>query len=195
MDVVVIDYGAGNLFSVVTALKKLNCKVVCSCDPAVICAAERIIFPGVGQASAAMKQLKVSGLERIIPNLKMPVLGICLGMQLMCRKTEEENTTGLNIFPLEVRQFAGDCKIPHMGWNNIRELQSGLFRGIKPGEWMYFVHSYRLPRSEYDIAVCDYGHSFAAAVRKDNFYGCQFHPEKSSEAGEKILKNFLMLEK
>lgn len=195
MNVVVIDYGAGNLFSVVTALKKLDCKVICSCDPAIIGEADRVVFPGVGQASAAMERLKASGLECVIPNLKMPVLGICLGMQLMCRKTEEENTTGLNIFPLEVQQFSGDCKIPHMGWNNIRELRSGLFRGIEAGEWMYFVHSYYLPRNEYDIAVCDYGLPFAAAVRKDNFYGCQFHPEKSSETGEKILKNFLMLKK
>lgn len=121
----------------------------------------------------------------------MPVLGICLGMQLMCRFSEEENTWGLGIFPMEVKKFTDSCKVPHMGWNTVRKLKTTLFQGINPGEWMYFVHSYYVPVTDYCIATCDYQCSFAAAICKNNFYGCQFHPEKSAGAGEKIIKNFL----
>ena len=193
MKVVIIDYGAGNVFSVQTAMKRLGYDAVVSGDIGKIGEADRVIFPGVGQASAAMRQLKASGLDRVIPRLEMPVLGVCLGMQLMCATTEEENTDGLGIFPMQVKKITGECKIPHMGWNNIYDLKTDLFRGIKPGERMYFVHSYHVPDNEYCIARCDYHQPFAAAIRKDNFYGCQFHPEKSSAMGELVLKNFMEL--
>lgn len=191
MKVVIIDYGAGNVFSVQTAVRRLGFDAVVSGDAEEISGADRVIFPGVGQASAAMERLEASGLDGLIPRLKMPVLGICLGMQLMCRTTEEENTGGLGIFPLDAKKISGDFKIPHMGWNNIYDLKTGLFAGIEEKTRMYFVHSYYVPDSEYTVALCDYHRAFAAAVRKDNFYGCQFHPEKSSLAGEQVLKNFL----
>lgn len=191
MRVVIIDYGAGNIFSVTMALQRLGIRAILSSDARQIAQADRVIFPGVGQAAAAMKQLKNKGLHRLIPQLEMPVLGICLGMQLMCRFSEEENTWGLGIFPMEVKKFASGCKVPHMGWNTIRNPETALFQGIETGEWMYFVHSYYVPVTAYCIASCDYQHAFAAAVHKDNFYGCQFHPEKSAGAGERILKNFL----
>lgn len=193
MKTVIIDYGAGNVFSVAMALKRLGVEALVSGDPGNISRADRVIFPGVGQASAAMESLKATGLDVLIPQLKVPVLGICLGMQLMCRFTEEENTAGLGIFPLEVKKFRGDFKIPHIGWNKIEKLSSGLFQGIDEGAWMYFVHSYYVPENEYEIAACNYGQMFAAAIRKENFYGCQFHPEKSSVMGEKVLRNFLTL--
>lgn len=191
MKIVIIDYGAGNLFSVLMAVKRLGMEALVSRDADVIGSADRVIFPGVGQASAAMAQLKATGLDVIIPQLKMPVLGICLGMQLMCTFTEEENTTGLGIFPLTVMKILGECKIPHMGWNHIYDLKSDLFAGMNSPEWMYFVHSYAVPLNEYSIATCDYAQPFSAAICKDNFYGCQFHPEKSSEAGERVLNQFL----
>lgn len=193
MKIVIIDYGAGNVFSVSMALKRLGYEAMVSGNADEIRSADRVIFPGVGQASAAMKQLKASGLDRVIPDLKMPVLGVCLGMQLLCHSTEEENTPGLGIFPLDVRKFTGDYKIPHMGWNNINGLKTGLFHGIAENSRMYFVHSYYVPAGEYTVALCDYYAFFSAAIRKDNFYGCQFHPEKSSQPGEKVLKNFLEL--
>lgn len=191
MKIVIIDYGAGNLFSVRMAVKRLGMEALVSRDADVIGSADRVIFPGVGQASAAMAQLKATGLDVIIPQLKMPVLGICLGMQLMCTFTEEENTTGLGIFPLTVMKISGECKISHMGWNHIYDLKSDLFAGMNSQEWMYFVHSYAVPLNEYSIATCDYAQPFSAAICKDNFYGCQFHPEKSSEAGERVLNQFL----
>lgn len=193
MKVVIIEYGAGNVFSVSMALKRIGVGAVVSSDIEVIRDADRVIFPGVGQASAAMEQLRIKQLDQLIPQLRMPVLGICLGMQLMCRKTEEDNTSGLGIFPLEVNRFTGSYKIPHMGWNTVCHLESPLFEGIREGEWMYFVHSYRVPENEYSIADCDYQGLFTAAIRKDNFYGCQFHPEKSAAAGEKIIENFIKL--
>lgn len=193
MNIVVIDYGAGNVFSVLTALERLGYEAKVSGEPEMILGADRVIFPGVGQASAAMAQLKSCGLDLLLPRLQMPVLGICLGMQLMCRSTEEENTPGLGIFPVIVKKFCGDYKIPHMGWNTVFGLRSGLFKELAPEEWMYFVHSYYVPANEYSIADCDYQGCFAAAMQKANFYGCQFHPEKSSVVGEKVLKNFLEL--
>lgn len=193
MKIVIIDYGAGNVFSVLMALKRLGYEAIVSGDTDEIRSADRVIFPGVGQASAAMEQLRASGLDRVIPELKMPVLGVCLGMQLMCRSTEEENTRGLGVFPLDVKKITGDYKIPHMGWNNITGLKTGLFKGIAENSRMYFVHSYYVPADEYTIAFCDYHAPFAAAIGKDNFYGCQFHPEKSSQWGEQVLKNFLEL--
>ena len=195
MKVVIIDYGAGNVFSVTTALQRLGVQAVLSSDVRLIARADRVIFPGVGQAAAAMKQLKDKGLDRIIPQLEMPVLGICLGMQLMCRFSEEENTWGLGIFPMEVKKFADSCKVPHMGWNTVRKLKTTLFQGINPGEWMYFVHSYYLKAGSEDIvaATTEYGTHIHAAVEKGNLYACQFHPEKSSQTGLKILENFISL--
>ncbi|MCC8173734.1 MAG: imidazole glycerol phosphate synthase subunit HisH [Odoribacter sp.] len=193
MKVVIIDYGAGNVFSVVTSLERLGVKAILSKDAEEIKTADKVIFPGVGQASAAMSQLKNTGLDIIIPQLKMPVLGICLGMQLMCDFTEEENTKGLGIFPIEVKKFAGNYKVPHMGWNTIENLQSPLFKGIAEKEYMYFVHSYYVPENPYSIADTPYNTLFCSAIQKDNFFGCQFHPEKSSSCGELILRNFIEL--
>lgn len=193
MKIVIIGYGAGNVFSVQTAIKRLGYEAVVSSDPEEIRRADKVIFPGVGQASAAMQQLKASGLDGVIPGLTMPVLGICLGMQLMFAYTEEENTPGLGIFPQQVVRFDGSYKVPHMGWNNIRSLKSELFRDTAEGERVYFVHSYYVPVCENTIAVCDYQTAFSAAVQKDNFYGCQFHPEKSSCTGGRILARFLAM--
>lgn len=191
MKVAIIDYGAGNVFSVTSALKRLGCEAVITADADEIRRADRVIFPGVGQASAAMAHLKACGLDKLIPTLTQPVLGVCLGMQLMCRFSEEENTQGLGIIDADVKAFVGDVKIPHMGWNNIHDLKTPLFTGLKEGERMYFVHSYYVPKGDYTIATCDYIQPFSAAVKRDNFYGCQFHPEKSSNEGGKILANFI----
>ena len=191
--VVIIKYGAGNLFSVRVAIERLGYEVVCSADPRVVREADKVIFPGVGQAATAMRQLRESGMDRVISELKVPVLGICLGMQLMCAHSEEGNTEGLGIFPMRVEEFGRCGKVPHMGWNGIRGLKSGLFDGIVEGEMVYFVHSYYVPLSEYAIATCDYQMAFSAAIRKDNFWGCQFHPEKSAGVGEKIIENFLKM--
>ncbi|GHV65933.1 imidazole glycerol phosphate synthase subunit HisH [Bacteroidia bacterium] len=191
MNVVIIEYGAGNLFSVQTALERLGCTATVSCEPAVIRGAERVLFPGVGQASSAMKRLRECGLEQVIPTLTMPVLGICLGMQLLCTYSEEGDTEGLGVLPLRVEKIVGDCKVPHIGWNRIEGLKSSLFKGIDEGAWMYFVHSYYLPVNSYQVAESDYHKPFCAAIEKDNFFGCQFHPEKSGDVGERMLKNFL----
>ena len=191
MNVAVIKYNAGNIRSVDYALKRLGVEAVITADKEVLQAADKVIFPGVGEAETTMKHLRASRMDELIKNLRQPVLGICLGMQLMCRFSEEENTWGLGIFPMEVKKFADSCKVPHMGWNTVRKLKTTLFQGINPGEWMYFVHSYYVPVTAYCIATCDYQRSFAAAICKNNFYGCQFHPEKSAGAGEKIIKNFL----
>lgn len=191
MKIVIIDYGAGNVYSVQSAIRRLGYETVVSTAAAVIRTADRVIFPGVGQASAAMEKIRGNGLDILLPQLEMPVLGICLGMQLMCSYTEEEDTPGLGIFPVRVKKFSGIKKVPHMGWNTIEGLKTALFEDIAEGERMYFVHSYAVPENEYCIARCDYGESFSAAVARNNFYGCQFHPEKSSRAGEKILRNFI----
>lgn len=191
--IVIIEYGAGNLFSVKVAVERLGYEVICSADPNVVREAGKVIFPGVGQAAMAMRQLKESGIDRVIPELKVPVLGICLGMQLMCTYSEEGETEGLGIFPMRVREFGTCGKVPHMGWNEIRALKSGLFDGVSPGEMVYFVHSYYVPENEYSIATCDYQTVFSAAIRKGNFWGCQFHPEKSAGVGERIIENFLKM--
>ena len=194
MDVAIVDYGAGNVFSVATALERLGAQVAVTADEKKILDASRVVFPGVGQASAAMEHLKDTGLDRLIPRLTQPVLGICLGMQLMCDSTEEGDTAGLGIFPLAVERFPEGpvkLKIPHMGWNTVERLRSGLFAELDDGAWMYFVHSYFVPDSEFTAARTVYGEPFASAVVRDNFFGCQFHPEKSSAAGRRVLENFL----
>ena len=194
METIIIDYGAGNVFSVATALERLGVRSALTSDPDVIRRAERVIFPGVGQAGQAMERLVRTGLDEVIPRLTVPVLGICLGMQLMCARSEEGQTEGLGIFPLDVKKFGGGVKVPHMGWNNLTELKGPLFKGLgEEAPRMYFVHSYYVPVSGFSAAVCDYGFAFSAALEKDNFFGCQFHPEKSSAMGQAVRKNFLKL--
>ena len=193
MKLVIIDYGAGNIKSIQFALKRLGVDAVLSNNSSEITQADKIIFPGVGEASSAMKMLKESGLDKVIPKLKQPVLGICLGMQLMCKSTEEGNTKGLGIFNVRVKRFTNTVKVPQMGWNVIFELKSALFKGIKEKEFMYLVHSFYAENSEQAIAQTDYEIMYASALQKDNFYGVQFHPEKSGIEGSKILKNFIEL--
>ena len=193
MKLVIINYGAGNIKSIQFAFKRLDLDAVLSNNPDEILAADKIIFPGVGEASTAMRMLEESGLDKLIPNLKQPVLGICLGMQLMCNFTEEGNTAGLGIFQTEVKRFSNDLKVPQMGWNVIKNLKSNLFEGIKENEYMYLVHSYYAEHCNETIAATDYGLNYASALKHNNFYGVQFHPEKSGFEGQKVLKNFLAL--
>ena len=193
MKLVIINYGAGNIKSIQFAFKRLGVDAVLSSNPDEIRTADKIIFPGVGEASSAMKMLKESGLDKIIPTLKQPVLGICLGMQLLCRYTEEGDTKGIGVFQTDVRRFSNDLKVPQMGWNVINNLKSDLFKGIKENEYMYLVHSFYAEHCNQTIAKTDYGINYASALQHNNFYGVQFHPEKSSLAGERILKNFIEL--
>nr|WP_321234880.1 imidazole glycerol phosphate synthase subunit HisH [uncultured Psychroserpens sp.] len=193
MNVVIVDYGAGNIKSIQFAFKRLGVDAVLSNKPEVIKAADKVIFPGVGEASSAMEMLKQSGLDELIPKLKQPVLGICLGMQLMCNYTEEGNTKGLGIFDVNVKRFSKVVKVPQMGWNTVKNLKSDLFKGINEAEFMYLVHSYYAENCSEAIATSDYELEYASALENDNFYGVQFHPEKSSVAGEQLLKNFLKL--
>lgn len=193
MKIVIIDYGAGNVKSVQFALERLGYKAICSNEAEVIQAADKVIFPGVGEASSAMKEIIEQGLDKVIPALKQPVLGICLGMQLMCRFSEENNTDCLGIFPVEVLKFDEQLKVPQIGWNVINNLKGDLFNEIGNDQYVYYVHSYYIPKNEYTVALTDYGLDYAGAIQKDNFYACQFHPEKSSVVGEQILKNFIEL--
>lgn len=191
MKIVIIDYGAGNVKSVQFALERLGYEAICSNDPSTIRKADKVIFPGVGEASSAMKELRRFGLDQLIPDLEQPVLGICLGMQLMCRYSEENQTDCLGIFPLDVIRFSEREKVPHIGWNQIEQLKSDLFTGVEENTFVYYVHSYYLPQNEYSIAETVYGERYSGAIRKDNFYACQFHPEKSGSMGERILANFI----
>lgn len=193
MKIAIIDYGAGNIKSIQFALNRLGFEGILTNKPDVIRSADKIIFPGVGEASSAMKKLKNSGLDELIPTLTQPVFGICLGMQLMCNHTEEGDTKGLGIFDTNVVQFSNRVKVPHMGWNTIYNLQSPLFQGINEKEYLYLVHSYYAPLSENTIANTIYEKEFSSALQLNNFYGVQFHPEKSGMVGEQILKNFLNL--
>lgn len=193
MKLVIIDYGAGNIKSIQFAFKRLGVDAVLTNNVEEIQNADKVIFPGVGEASSAMNKLRESGLDKVIPTLKQPVLGICLGMQLMCTSSEEGKTEGLGIFDVEIKRFSNELKVPQMGWNTISNLKSDLFKGIKEDEYMYLVHSYYAEDCKYAIAATDYGINYATALHKDNFYGTQFHPEKSGVEGEKILKNFLEL--
>ncbi|WP_299390984.1 imidazole glycerol phosphate synthase subunit HisH [uncultured Gelidibacter sp.] len=193
MNIVVIDYGAGNTKSVQFACNRLGFDPVLSKDSQVIQDADKVIFPGVGQASNAMDMLIESGLDAVIPSLKQPVLGICLGMQLLCNSTEEGNAKGLGVFDVSVKRFSNNVKVPQMGWNSIFNLESDLFEGIKNEAYMYLVHSYYAEVCEHTIAQTNYDLNYSSALKKDNFYGVQFHPEKSSTEGAQILRNFLKL--
>jgi len=193
LKIVIINYGAGNIQSIMFAIERLGFKAVLSNNPEEILAADKVIFPGVGEASSAMKKLRESGLDSLIPKLKQPVLGICLGMQLMCNSSEEGNTKGLGIFDVDVVKFTSKVKVPQMGWNQIYDLKSDLFKGISENEFMYLVHSFYAPNCDEAIATTDYELEYASALQKNNFYGTQFHPEKSGAVGEKILDNFLKL--
>ena len=193
MKIAIIDYGAGNVQSVLFALKRLGFEGTVTNDWNTIKSADKVIFPGVGEASSAMKMLQESGLDVLIPTLKQPVLGICLGMQLMCKHSEEGNTNGLGIFDVNVVKFSNEVKVPQMGWNTIYNLKTPLFEGIKENEFMYLVHSYYAPLSENTIATTNYELEYSTALQRDNFYGVQFHPEKSGVFGEQIMKNFLNL--
>ncbi|MEY8021886.1 imidazole glycerol phosphate synthase subunit HisH [Muriicola sp. SD30] len=193
MKIVIIDYGAGNIQSIQFALERLGYSAVLSDDPNEIRNADKVIFPGVGEASSAMKKLVESGLDKVIPELTQPVLGICLGMQLMCASSEEGNTKGLGIYEVDVVRFSRKVKVPQIGWNQIRELKSPLFKGIPENEYIYLVHSYYAPLNKDTIAVTDYELPYSSAMGKNNFWGVQFHPEKSSDIGERILNNFINL--
>ncbi len=193
MRIIIIDYGAGNIKSIQFAFKRLGFEAILSNNIDKIRTADKIIFPGVGEASSAMKKLKESGLDTLIPTLKQPVLGICLGMQLLCTSTEENNTVGLGIFNTKAKKFTNEVKVPQIGWNSVSNLKSDLFKNIKEDEFMYLVHSYYAESCDEQIATTNYSVNYASALQKDNFYGVQFHPEKSSKAGEQLLKNFLKL--
>lgn len=193
MKLVIINYGAGNIQSIKFALERLGYQAILSQDPEEIKAADKVIFPGVGEASSAMAMLRATGLDTLIPTLEQPVLGICLGMQLMCRYSEEGQTQGLDLFDVDVVRFSNTVKVPQIGWNQIKDLKSPLFKGVEEGSHVYLVHSFYAPLDAETIAACDYGIAYSAALHKNNFYGVQFHPEKSSTVGEQILKNFLAL--
>lgn len=193
MKIIIIDYGAGNIQSIQFAIKRLGFEAILSNNPTEIQLADKIIFPGVGEASSAMKMLVESGLDQVILTLKQPVLGICLGMQLMCKYSEEGNTNGLGIFDVNVIKFSSAVKVPQIGWNTIFNLKSKLFKNINENEFMYLVHSFYVPNTDLAISNTNYEVNYASALQKDNFYGVQFHPEKSGNWGEKILENFLNL--
>ncbi len=191
--IAIIDYGAGNVKSVENAVRKLGFETIITSDFEEIRNAEKVIFPGVGEASTAMNYLKQRNLDTLIPTLKQPFLGICLGQQLLCDFSEEGNTQCLGIFNLKVKEFPATDIVPHMGWNNLQQVKGDLLEGISADDNFYFVHSYYCETGENTTSECDYILPFSATLQKDNFYGTQFHPEKSGDVGSIILKNFLTL--
>ncbi len=193
MKIVIIKYNAGNVYSVSSALKRLGYDTIITSDLKEIEAADKIIFPGVGEASSAMEYLKKNQLDKVIPKLKQPFLGVCLGLQLLCEHSEENDTECLGVFDEEVKLFPPEKKVPHMGWNSIRTGENKLFNDLQDNSYVYFVHSYFAELSKYTIAETNYIIPFSAALNKDNFYAVQFHPEKSGVIGEQILKNFIEL--
>ncbi|MCF6243164.1 MAG: imidazole glycerol phosphate synthase subunit HisH [Bacteroidales bacterium] len=193
MKTVIIDYNAGNVRSVYYALKRLGIEAEISDNPERIKSADKVIFPGVGEAGSTMQYLQSKGLDTVIRELTQPVLGICLGMQLLCSFSEEGNTKCLDIFPNSVKLFKGTEKVPHVGWNSIFNLKGDLFKNIPENSFVYFVHSYYVEILDDTVAACNYMQNFSAAIQKDNFYAVQFHPEKSGETGSQILKNFLLI--
>lgn len=204
MNVAVVKYNAGNIFSVLGALKRLGVNPVLTDDAETLLGADRVLFPGQGEASNAMRYLKARGLDRVICDLKAPMLGICIGQQLMCRHSEEGDVDGLGLFDADVKLFhplRHEDKVPHMGWNSLRFNSSnesqrgdgGLFNGLCDGDYVYFVHSYYVPLCPETIASTDFIQPFSSALHKGNFWATQFHPEKSGRVGEQIIKNFLEL--
>ena len=193
MNTVIIDYDAGNVKSLQFALERLGVKAVLTNNLELIAASDRVIFPGQGEAISAMKKLKKHGLDQLIPTLKQPVLGICLGMQLLCNKTEEGETNGLGIVPTKVIRFPNTVKVPQMGWNVVTHSNTGLFQGIEQGCYMYLVHSYFVPIEPETSAKSNYAGEYSVGIKKNNFYGVQFHPEKSGKAGSQLLENFLKI--
>ncbi|MCF0196045.1 MAG: imidazole glycerol phosphate synthase subunit HisH [Bacteroidaceae bacterium] len=196
MKVAVVKYNAGNIYSVINALKRIGVEPVLSDDARVLASADKVLFPGQGEASGAMAYLREHGLDDVIRNLRQPILGICIGQQLMCRHSEEGDVDCLGIFDTDVKRFQPtrhETKVPHMGWNQLSGLSSPLFEGLEEEDFVYFVHSFYVPVCSHTIATTDYITPFSAALHRDNFYATQFHPEKSGSVGEQILKNFLTL--
>ena len=196
MDVAIIKYNAGNICSVDYALKRLGVAPIITADPEILRKADKVILPGVGEALTTMEYLRAHRLDEVIQTLKQPVLGICLGMQLLCQHSEEGDTDCLGIFPADVKRFQPnrhEDKVPHMGWNTLSHVNSDLFKGDLEGKFVYFVHSYYVPVNAFTAATTDYIQPFSASLHKANFYATQFHPEKSGSVGEQILKNFLQL--
>ncbi|WP_370901403.1 imidazole glycerol phosphate synthase subunit HisH [Chryseobacterium gossypii] len=191
--IAIIKYNGGNVRSVQNALDRLNFRSIVTDDFELIRKADKVIFPGVGEASSTMSTLKEKGLDQLIPTLKQPVLGICLGMQLMCGYNEEGNIHGMGIFDIRVKRFPPENLVPHMGWNSVADLKSSVFSGIEEGSGVYFVHSYYCELSLNTTSVCDYILPFSASLQKDNFFAVQFHPEKSGKTGSRILNNFLKI--
>ena len=195
MKLTIVKYNAGNIQSVLYALERIGVEAIVTDDHAQIKEADKVIFPGVGEASSAMKYLKERGLDEVLQNLTQPVLGICLGMQLMCSYSEENDTPCQNIFDERVEKFkpsAAQEKIPQIGWNNIYDLKTDLFEGVKESSYCYFVHSYHAALGPHTIATTNYIQPYSSGLHKGNFYGVQFHPEKSAEVGEQILRNFCL---
>ncbi len=194
MDIAIIKYNAGNIGSVENAVRRIGIEPVITDDPERITAADRVVFPGQGEAKSTMEYLKAHKLDEVILNLKQPVLGICIGMQLLCRHSEEYDTKCLGVFDVDVKRFKPmrhEDKVPQMGWNTIENTESELFAGFDKPEFTYFIHSFYVPLCPYTIAETDYIHRYSSALHKNNFYATQFHPEKSGSVGERILKNFI----
>jgi len=191
MNTVIIDYDAGNVKSLQFALERLGVEAQITHNIDSISSADKVVFPGQGEAASAMEKLRSKGLDTLIPKLRQPVLGICLGMQLLCKQTEEGNTQGLGILPSKVKRFPNIVKVPQVGWNTVNHNAEGLFEGITQDCYMYLVHSYFVPITPNTIAQTNYAGAYSVAVQKDNFYGVQFHPEKSSKDGLRLLENFL----
>lgn len=194
MDVAIVKYNAGNIRSVINGLKRLGINPILTDDPETLMKSDSVIFPGQGEASTAMEYLREHNLDVVIKDLRQPVLGICIGQQLLCKHSEEGDTKCLGIFDVDVKRFCPtrhEDKVPAMGWNEITNLKSKLYKGFDNDEYVYFVHSYYVPVCDMTIATTNYIQPYSASLHKDNFYSCQFHPEKSGNVGERILKNFI----
>ena len=196
MQVAIIDYNAGNIFSVDYAIKRLGANALITSDKETIAKADKVIFPGQGEASSTMRYLRQSGMDKLILDLKQPTLGICIGMQLMCNRSEEGDTGCLGIFDTQVKKFVSqrhEDKIPHMGWNTLQNTKGALFNGSLDNKFVYFIHSYYVELNDYTTAISEHIQPFSVAMQKNNYYATQFHPEKSGKIGEQILSNFLAL--